>query len=383
MTLDLGFSCFFMDLPDRLREQVTQQQSKSALSNADAEKLKYLQMTLVDCPGHASLIRTIIGGAQIIDVVLLVVDAYKGWQAQTTECLVLAELTAPHLVVALNKIDMFPEAEREQRLEEAKTKVRERLRQSRKFSPDNVPMIGVSACAGGEKVAAVGGDDTTSSISNIHDLVKQQTINVDKLIDLLKTTIPAPRRHLVFENEAKPGGGNFYFAIDHCFPIKGMGTVLTGTCLNGSIKVNDLIEFPSLGNLQRKIKSMQMFKRKTTRIQQGDRAGICISNFDADSLERGICASPGSVKWVSGAIALVRKIVPHYKGATLKNKSKYHVSGHGHCVLLGCQGVVCRNEETARRPKDIEWFQQNQSRRSSYSLFGRRRRSGWIALFGF
>jgi len=343
MTLDLGFSCFFMDLPDRLREQLEQQNSRNTTTVATSSKakvattsstskLKYLQMTLVDCPGHASLIRTIIGGAQIIDVVLLVVDAYKGWQAQTTECLVLAELTAPHLVVALNKIDMFPAHEREERLEEAKAKVRERLKQSPKFSTDSVPMIGVSACAGGEKVAAVGGDDAP-----VHDHVKQQTINVDKLIDLLKMTMPAPRRHLTFETGAAANGSsnadNFYFAIDHCFPIKGMGTVLTGTCLNGSVKVNDMIEFPALGNLQRKVKSMQMFKRKTNRIQQGDRAGICVSNFDASSLERGVCASPGSVKWVRGAIALVRKIVPHYKGAFLKNKSKYHVSV-GHSTVM-------------------------------------------------
>ena len=32
----------------------------------------------MDCPGHASLIRTIIGGAQIIDMMLLVVDVTKG-----------------------------------------------------------------------------------------------------------------------------------------------------------------------------------------------------------------------------------------------------------------------------------------------------------------
>ena len=39
-----------------------------------------VQVTLVDCPGHASLIRTIIGGAQIIDMMLLVVDVTKGIQ---------------------------------------------------------------------------------------------------------------------------------------------------------------------------------------------------------------------------------------------------------------------------------------------------------------
>ena len=37
----------------------------------------------MDCPGHASLIRTIIGGAQIIDIMFLVIDLTKGIQAQT------------------------------------------------------------------------------------------------------------------------------------------------------------------------------------------------------------------------------------------------------------------------------------------------------------
>ena len=34
--------------------------------------------TLVDCPGHAGLIRTIIGGAQIIDLVCYEIDACYG-----------------------------------------------------------------------------------------------------------------------------------------------------------------------------------------------------------------------------------------------------------------------------------------------------------------
>ena len=37
----------------------------------------------------ASLIRTVIGGAQIIDLMFLVIDAGKGMQTQTAECLIL------------------------------------------------------------------------------------------------------------------------------------------------------------------------------------------------------------------------------------------------------------------------------------------------------
>uniref|UniRef100_A0A3B3DT73 Tr-type G domain-containing protein n=1 Tax=Oryzias melastigma TaxID=30732 RepID=A0A3B3DT73_ORYME len=50
ITLDLGFSSFTVDCPDHLRDG-------GVLKPYDS-----LQFTLVDCPGHASLIRTIIGG---------------------------------------------------------------------------------------------------------------------------------------------------------------------------------------------------------------------------------------------------------------------------------------------------------------------------------
>lgn len=71
ITLDLGFSSFVL--------MYTQPS---------------LQVTLVDCPGHASLFRTILGGVAIIDAVLLVVDCRKGMQPQTIESLLLAALAA-------------------------------------------------------------------------------------------------------------------------------------------------------------------------------------------------------------------------------------------------------------------------------------------------
>jgi len=53
ITLDLGFSAFTVPLPEHLRQSCGDRQYDS------------LQFTLVDCPGHASLIRTIIGGKWI------------------------------------------------------------------------------------------------------------------------------------------------------------------------------------------------------------------------------------------------------------------------------------------------------------------------------
>ena len=64
----------------------------------------FVQLTLVDCPGHASLIRTIIGGAQIIDLVILVIDVTHGIQAQTVECVIIAEITTNDMIIVLNKV---------------------------------------------------------------------------------------------------------------------------------------------------------------------------------------------------------------------------------------------------------------------------------------
>lgn len=79
------------------------------LSTAVHSVVRVLSSTArqVDCPGHASLIRTVIGGAQIIDMIILVIDATKGMQAQTVECVVIGEAVMARgadVIVVLNKV---------------------------------------------------------------------------------------------------------------------------------------------------------------------------------------------------------------------------------------------------------------------------------------
>ena len=56
-------------------------------------------------------------GAQIIDLMMLVVDVTKGVQTQTAECLVIGEITCPQMIVVLNKVDLIPEAKRDAHIE--------------------------------------------------------------------------------------------------------------------------------------------------------------------------------------------------------------------------------------------------------------------------
>ena len=81
-------------------------------------------------------------------------------------------------------------------------------------------------------------------------------------------------------------GGAALLSVDHCFSIKGQGTVMTGTVLQvvpivdlfttvdldlqfsskGEVKVGDSLEIPAL-NETRKVKSIQMFRVRQNKIK--------------------------------------------------------------------------------------------------------------------
>ncbi len=62
---------------------------------------------LADCPGHVQYTRNTVTGASTADVVVLLVDARKGLLEQTRRHLAVASLLrVPHVLVAVNKIDL-------------------------------------------------------------------------------------------------------------------------------------------------------------------------------------------------------------------------------------------------------------------------------------
>lgn len=285
ITLDLGFSSFTVELPEQLRDSGSQQQYDS------------LQFTLVDCPGHASLIRTIIGGAQIIDLMMLVVDVVKGLQTQTAECLLIGELTCPRMVVVLNKTDLLPADKRQTTVEKMTKRLHKTLENTR-FK--DCPVIAVAAKPGGPEAP-----DT------------EEPHGVPELIELLKKQTYLPQRD---------PGGDLLMAVDHCFSIRGQGTVMTGTILQGSLAINDTVEIPAL-KVTKKIKSVQMFRRPVSGAKQGDRVGVCVTQFDPKLLERGVVCTPGSLRTLYAAVMSACKI-GYFRGS-LATRAKFHITvGH-------------------------------------------------------
>lgn len=66
---------------------------------------------------------------------------------------------------------------------------------------------------------------------------------------------------------------------------------------------------------------------QVTSAAQGDRVGLCVTQFDPKLLERGLVCSPGSLLSLRSGIASVRR-VPYFRGA-VSTRAKFHVTiGH-------------------------------------------------------
>ncbi|NIG59731.1 selenocysteine-specific elongation factor [Pontoporia blainvillei] len=77
---------------------------------------------------------------------------------------------------------------------------------------------------------------------------------------------------------------------------------------------------------------MQMFHTPVTSAVQGDRLGICVTQFDPKLLERGLVCAPESLHTVHAALVSVEKI-PYFRGS-LQTKAKFHITV-GHETVMG------------------------------------------------
>lgn len=211
-------------------------------------------VTLVDAPGHAELIRSVVAGANIIDAAILVVAADEGPKIQTGEhIIILQSFGISKAVVALSKIDLvFPT-----RLKKVKNQIRNILRGT---SLEGAPIIPVSAVTGE---------------------------GIEELKDAIKSILSPPEREVE---------GPFKMPIDHAFRIKGAGTVITGTIHRGRVSIGDEIEIMPIKQTV-KVRSIQTFRESREEAKAGDRVGISVTGTEPEKIYRGCYAgTPGTLK---------------------------------------------------------------------------------------
>jgi elongation factor Tu len=233
----------------------------------ETEKRHYAH---IDCPGHADYVKNMIVGAAQMDGAILVVAANDGVMAQTREHILLArQVNVPAIVVFINKVDMVPDKELIDLVEED---VRAELKKHG-YPGDEVPVIRGSAL---KALEAKSLDDPWAK-------------PILELLDALDNYIPEPVREI-----DKP----FLMPIEDVFLIEGRGTVVTGRVERGKIALSEEVEVVGLRHEPFKtvVTGIQMFHKDMDEAIAGDNVGLLLRGVKKEDVERGmVVAKPGTI----------------------------------------------------------------------------------------
>ena len=247
------------------------EKSVDEIDSAPEEKARGLTINVshIDCPGHADYIKNMIVGAAQMDGAVLVVSAADGPMPQTREHILLAkQVGLPSVVVFLNKTDMVDDPEI---IDLVESEVRELLNKY-DFPGDKIPIIKGSAT---KALEATSIDD---------EAVKP----ILELMDAIDEHIPEPVRET-----DKP----FLMAIEDVFSIAGRGTVATGRIERGIIKANEEVELIGLTDtIKTTVVSVEMFNKILDDGRAGDNVGVLLRGTKKEEIQRGqVLAKPGSI----------------------------------------------------------------------------------------
>lgn len=254
---------------------------------------------IVDVPGHEKFIKNMLAGASGLDMVILVVAADEGMMPQTVEHIdILSYLNIKKGMVVMTKCDMVDD----EMLELAEEDIKEGLK---------------GTFLDGAEILRV---DSLSK-KGIPELI-------DKL-DKMSSEVEERNNHL-------PARLN----IDRVFSIKGFGTVVTGTIIEGTIKVNDELEIYPRGK-KAVVRNIQVHGNNEETAYAGQRTAINLANIKVTDIERGdILAAPDSLL-ESMMIDVKIKLLNH-EGCKLENWDRLKLY-HGTREIL-CRSVPLEKE---------------------------------------
>ena len=268
------------------------------------------EIGIVDVPGHARFMRNMLAGAHGLDAVLVVIASDEGVMPQTREHLEILDLLEVRRGIAvLTKVDLV--------------------------DPEWLGMVRAEVAKTLEGTSLAGAAVLDVSASTGHGLSELVTA-LDALLE---------------QSEQRPDSGRPRLPVDRVFTMSGFGTVVTGTLVDGSVRVGDELRvFPS-GRLVR-VRGLQRHNEKVETVGPGSRVAANLSGVEKSELARGDVLAP------QGAIEPTRRV-----DATVRVLgSAPQPLRHGAQVLLhtgtaevGCRLIMLEGDEIA--PGSEGWVQ--------------------------
>ena len=212
-------------------------------------------VAFVDVPGHEKFLGNMLAGVGPAPVVLFVVAADEGWQAQSTDHRdALRALGVEHGIIALTRSDRATvDRTAEIRTQLAGTPLAD------------APIIPVSAPTG-DGIAAL-----------------------RQALDEVLADVPAPDAQAPVR-----------LWVDRAFSVKGAGTVVTGTLAAGTLRVGDSLKVATAGGERAvEIRGLHSENRAQDSLDPVTRAAVNLRGADAADIHRGdVLLTPGAWRLV-------------------------------------------------------------------------------------
>ena len=203
-----------------------------------------LTVGFIDVPGHEKFIRTMLSGAMGIGAVLLVISADEGIKPQTREHFnILKHIGMTQGIIVITKCDLVDDVTLSVVTSEIKDMVRGTFLENAKVIP-----------------------------YSIYDHRGK-----DLLIEELKNLAQV-------NNETKSYSASRIY-VDRVFTVKGFGTIVTGTLLEGKIEKNQTLYVYPQGKKLR-VKGIQVYGSSVDEADYGQRVALNVS-LDLDEIKKG------------------------------------------------------------------------------------------------
>ncbi|MGI6756070.1 MAG: selenocysteine-specific translation elongation factor [Atopobiaceae bacterium] len=237
--------------------------------------------SVVDMPGHEKFVRNMIVGATGIDVVLLIVAADEGFMPQTQEHLdILQLLDVKSGIIVLTKKDLVDE----DWLSVVSEDTRERVKGT---FLENAPIIAVSASTG----------------EGIEEL-KQEIVKMVEHADVKRVDIP------------------FRLPVDRVFTKKGFGTIVTGTLVDGTLRMGDVADiYPQ--EITAKVRGLQTHNIAQPEVFAGMRVAVNLTGVDTLIIRRGCTVAAPQSMIQADKIAVRLNLLPDSQ-YDVRNSSQLH-----------------------------------------------------------
>ena len=259
-----------------------------------------MRIGVIDVPGHEKFIRNMLAGAGGIDLAVLVIAADEGVMPQTREHFgILEQLGIGDGLVALTKLDKVELDWLELVTEDVTQLVKGTFLEGK-------PILPVSARTG------EGIPELKFALREMADAVGE-----------------------------RDGSLPFRLPVDRVFPIDGFGIVVTGTLIEGTVRVGDSAEVLPSG-AKTIVRNIQIHDENAKAAFAGQRTAISLTGVKRGDIRRGdVVAADGSLN-VTDVVAVRLNVLPD-SGRTIKTGSELHMY-HGTRTILAKVRLLGCNE---------------------------------------